>query len=416
MKKMIANNIEKIVLIFLLLTPILDIITSLSIQVHHSSFTFGMILKILFLLILVFDLHFNSKCRYKKLLIVLLYMILLYGIIYVCLVLSQKGLDVFLYECQNVFRTFFLPVVLICFYGLAEENRVTIKWQHLSSVFVIYIVLLLIPIVTNTGFESYAYSKSGNVGWFQSANEIGGIFSILLPFYFLKITSFKLPIKIISLAIILYLSCSIGTKVPILSLAIVLFAFLSYQLIKWINMKKWKVIIFSICATLLSLVAFYYIVPKTSFYKNIMVHLEFLEIDSVYDLLTIPKIDHFIYSERVTFLENTLDNYNKSPIINKLFGIGYVENYGTDSVNLKMIEMDYYDIFFRHGWVGFICYFLPIFLILYKNGINKDTFFPQQISLILIFLLALFSGHILVAPSVSTFVGAVIVLRSELLT
>ena len=49
--------------------------------------------------------------------------------------------------------------------------------------------------------------------------------------------------------------------------------------------------------------------------------------------------------------------YERANTYQKLFGIGYINNNKTT----KMIEMDYFDIFYSHGIVGFL-----IFVILYK--------------------------------------------------
>ena len=44
---------------------------------------------------------------------------------------------------------------------------------------------------------------------------------------------------------------------------------------------------------------------------------------------------------------------------NSLLGIGYVENYGTLTENRKTIEIDPFDIVFRHGIIGFLIYMIP---------------------------------------------------------
>ena len=71
---------------------------------------------------------------------------------------------------------------------------------------------------------------------------------------------------------------------------------------------------------------------------------------------------------------------------------------GTDDVNIKTIEMDYFDVLYRNGYVGFILYFIPVIYILYKIKMNKKL---EIYSLVLSLILALFQGHILVSPSVS---------------
>jgi len=141
-----------------------------------------------------------------------------------------------------------------------------------------------------------------------------------------------------------------------------------------------------------------YLIPKTNFYKNIKIHLDFLEIKNIEDLLTIKNIDHFIFSSRLKFLNETRTNFNNSDLYNHVMGIGYIENYGTDDVNIKTIEMDYFDILYRNGYVGFILYFIPVIYILYKIKMNKKL---EIYSLVLSLILALFQGHILVSPSVS---------------
>ena len=109
-------------------------------------------------------------------------------------------------------------------------------------------------------------------------------------------------------------------------------------------------------------------------------------------------------------MKKTEQNYLKESLDQKLIGIGYIENYGTDKVSLKMIEMDYYDILYRHGIIGFIIFLLPLIYIIYNNfKIHKFKNISLNLSIILIFILSLFSGHVLIAPSVSYIVSLLII-------
>ena len=125
-------------------------------------------------------------------------------------------------------------------------------------------------------------------------------------------------------------------------------------------------------------------------------------------------IDHFIFSERISFEEKTRKAYNKSSILEKAFGIGYIENYSTDKVRLKTVEMDYFDVFYRHGIFGFIIFFYPLVYVLKgilsnKYKLNKKTL-NIGLSIILIFILALFQGHIFVNPANSIYVALILAL------
>ena len=61
----------------------------------------------------------------------------------------------------------------------------------LSNLFVIYLLFILIPNVLNLGFGSYEITKKGSIGWFYTANEVGAIISILMPFYLNEIINKK---------------------------------------------------------------------------------------------------------------------------------------------------------------------------------------------------------------------------------
>lgn len=407
----IYSHIETIIVWFLLLGPIFDCVTALSIHLLHIQFTGIIVIKILFLGLLLYDLFFISKCRYKKPIIAVTCVMITYMIVFVVQMILQKNTDVFFYECQSLVRTFFFPLTLLALYNLHLEKRLTIHSKYLCSILLFYLALILLPLLTHTGFDSYAYSKTGTIGWFYSTNEIGGILSILFPFLFCFLIKQKKWILFVGMIILMAVYFAIGTKVPILSVLITFIIFGIAYLIQMIQKHKWKQLSYLGIVVVIGIISLILIVPKTSFYKNIQIHLEFLEIHSVSDLLTVQKIDHFVFSERVRFLSQSFENYKKAPWNQKLLGIGYIENYGTDDVNVKLIEMDYYDIILRHGMIGGVIYFIPFLwiLILIIKRIKYNFKLDYIVSILLILLLSLFSGHIMTAPSVSILVAYILV-------
>lgn len=406
------ENITKIILIFIFLGPIFDLSTSLLLNLAKIEFNIIILFKMLFMAINIYYLFFISKSKYKKISIIYIILLAFYIILYSILTITQKDISTLPYEIQNAFRNFFFPINLVCIFNVYQEKEFNINNKHLSIILLTYIILLFIPTITKTDFSSYAYSKVGSIGWFNSTNEIGAILSILLPFGIFNLKKIKSKIvKIILLLISLYTYFSLGTKVPILSLGIVLGTLLLLYIIKIIKLKKIKQILVISTASIMMIAFAIILIPKTSFYKNIQIHLDFLEVKSISDFYDIHIIDHFIFSERVSFYIKTKNNYLIAPIEQKLLGIGYIENYGTDNINIKTIEMDYYDIFFRNGIIGFTLYFIPYIIILAKiirklwdkNNIITKEKINLYISIVLILLLSLFSGHIITAPSVSIF-------------
>lgn len=395
MNNWIQKNIIKILSIFLVLGPIFDLITSVSINLFHLDIHIILFIKIIFIFLLTYYSLFIYKGNNKKYIVIYYFLLGIYFISYASNVVISKSIDVLFYECSYLFRTYFFPICLINIY-LVYENKEKVSNKVLVISFIIYLLLLFIPFITNTGFDSYAYSKVGSIGWFNSTNEIGGILSILFPITLSYLILKNKKIIPILLLVFFYVIFSIGSKVPVLTTLITVIFFLILYLKK--NSDKIKILILPFIIIILLGT---YLFPKTNFYKNIQIHLDFLEINSINDLLTFENIDHFIFSSRLKFLSETRNNYVKSDLKNHLIGIGYIENYGTDEVNIKTIEMDYFDIFYRNGIIGFILFITPMILVLIKLKPNKTI---EIYCFVLALILALFQGHILVSPSVSIYV------------
>lgn len=279
----------------------------------------------------------------------------------------------------------------------------------LSNLFVIYLLFILVPNVLNLGFGSYEITKKGSIGWFYTANEVGAIISILMPFYLNEIINKKnKPIIFLSIIIIFYTLTTMGTKGPLLSFGIILIYYFIKYYKKIIKEKKYKTLGIMTTSFIIVILALIMIIPKTTFYKNIIIHLDFLKVEKISDFKNPKIIDHFIFSQRLTFLNNTVKIYNKSPISSKLLGIGYIDNYGTDQVSMKMIEMDYFDILFRQGIIGIVIIFGGIVMTINKKKRTKKINDVYLLSLFLSIILALLTGHVITSPSVSIYVALII--------
>ena len=399
--KFLEKYINKIIILFILLNPFFDLLTSIFINVIKINFNLVLVFKMFLLLILIYYYLFLIKNKNNNIKFSLIF-ISIYLIINVTLILIFKN-NIFFYEIKNTFRAFFFPITFLIIYQMYLSKRININCNYLIYSVILYLILLFIPLITKTGFNSYSYSKVGSIGWFNSTNEVGGIISIFLPLLFAKLMNIKnLILKLVLLLVIVFIYTMIGSKVPTLTLGIVIIFTILIYLCKAFKTKNKKNILIITSLIFILFAITIYIIPKTSFYENIKIHTKFLKIEKISDVFTIKNIDRFIFSDRISFMEKTINNYNGATIYEKLFGIGYVEKYSTDMVNVKMIEIDYYDILFRHGIIGFIVYFFPL-VILFKENCKKflfhDIYF--NLSIILVFILALFSGHIFLSPSVS---------------
>lgn len=404
MNKYLEKNIGKIISVFILLQPILDLITGLSVNLLDFNITIGIIVRIMFLALIMYVTTFIFK---KKLSLWIYISIIFYSILYLIGIIIYKEGSYFA-EIQGLVKAFYFPILLISLYELRDN----IKVNNLTLVITlfIYLICIFIPSILNIGFKTYQITKSGTLGFYNSANEISGIISLLTPFMFILLAGKnKYIIKGLMLIIFLVVILMMGTKTPLLSLAITLGSLFMYYLYHCINKKNYKPIVYLVLLIIVGLGSLILILPKTNFYKNIQVHLDFLEVENVFEVFTeYELVDHFIFSQRLTFLKDKNELYESSSIYEKIFGIGYTNN----NEVTKAIEMDYFDIFYSHGVVGFALYF-GIYLYVLKEVLKlrqKLTYerCMRLISLVLIIVLSMFTGHIITGPAVS-FIAAIII-------
>ena len=397
MHNFIKNNLNKLLIIFLLLQPILDLVTGISVHTLNLSITLGIVIRMIFLIFLMYITTFIYK---KKLPITTYLAITIYSILYLIGIIIYKN-GVLFYELQGLLKTIYFPIILVSLYDLKDEYKVS--KMTLFTVLFTYLILILIPNILGLGFESYKITKSGSLGFFNAANEVSGIISLITPIMFIVLKDLKTKLlKLIFIVIYLVVILTIGTKTPLLTLLLTIgFSYL-YYIIYCVKKKTYKPIIATGSIILISCASLLLIIPKTNFYKNVKVHLDYLEVDNVLDVFKEKElVDHFIFSQRLTFLEHKSYDYKNSSLYEKLFGIGYTEN----MEKTKLIEMDYFDIFYSHGIVGFLLIIGLYLYILYKIIINIKPInyenYMMRFSSILVLVLSLFTGHIMTSPAVS---------------
>ena len=383
----IKTNITTIIGVFLIISPFLDLFTSIGIKYNIDQLTIGIIIRGLFMLLMVYYSIFLKEN--KKQTIIFLSVIFTYIILFLTKTILTNGNIT--YETTVIFKTFYFIILSITFINL--EKPIDIKYY--IACFTTYLLLVFIPNILNIGFNSYEIAKVGQVGWFNSANEISTILSILTPILIAYLMSKKNKIlSVLYLIIILITFFSIGTKVPILSLAIICGFYLLYSLYKLIRKKDTKKITFILTGLFIIIISTVILLPKTSFYKNIKIHLEYLEVDNIVKIFTDTElIDHFLLGSRLKLLSQNIKTYKESSTIEILLGIG---------AEHRQSEMDFFDIFINYGIIGFalIATILIILIIKQKPKYTTNT----KLSLLLAITIAFLSGHVLVSPAVSIFI------------
>lgn len=396
-------NISFLLLIFLYAQPILDVSYAVFKNILNIDISINTIIRLIFFLISLTYILFKSHDKKAKSFSLAF---ILYGIIFATYVYFQKGLDIIFYEGRNFLSTFYFPITLIFMYIINKEKNEKINNKNLAILNYIYLAFIIIPNLLNIGFDTYMHDKAGKMGLFYTANSISSVLIILMPFTIKYFCDNKRYVKLaIYLLANIYVAFTIGTKTPLIGMLLILMLLIFYGVIYLIKNKEKKLLVHLLLPVILMFILLTILIPKTVFYKNIKKHMGYWNIKNVEDIFKNRNfLDQVVFSRRLLFLERTHNNYKNASILEKLIGIGYVENYKQSNENYKLIEMDYFDVFYRHGLVGFLLFFSPFIYVLKLKISNKRYGFIAYVDLSLILLLALFSGHVLTSPSVSTII------------
>ncbi|PFC78049.1 hypothetical protein CN290_01760 [Bacillus cereus] len=439
--KQTDNYFPHFLLLFIVFQPILDLLTSFSIYILHMSATVGIVVRFAFMLLALgyLLLHHKQQGAKKYILYLCLFgIVLAIGLVNNLMVKSPVS---FGEEVKFILKSVY-PIVLLFGYIIALKELKNNEFAfHKIITYFLYATLILsisiiVAMATGTDFPSYPNSKIGSRGWFFAGNDLSSIFAIMFPIVVLysvhKTTSFSKAYYWIPTVLAMYASIMIGTKVGygaiVITLGIALFfLFIEYMMHRKKEGKGFTYLVNTVVAAVV-LGGLFILTPQTPIAKNMSIHLQIYEYKkSVQDEkdrkegkevkeeehkqgeLTDSEMKSLIYSDRDKFLKVYKQYYKEAPLSQKLFGMGYAGNYTT---KMKLVEMDFHDLFFAFGIVGFLMYLLPLLYFGIKIFIRLITNFKKLFSvkhmllastLVLSLGIGFMSGHVLTAPAVSIF-------------
>jgi len=426
------NKKQKIIYFYFIILPFIDLITSLITRFTKIPLSLGMLVKGITLIISILYIFFLSKSKYRKKSIYYLIILFLFGIMYIITKRDIWQLRLLANEITYAFRYFYFPIMLCGLINIFEDFKINNKL--IKKIILIncisYVFLLLIPYITGTGFKSYRYSEMyGMNGWFYAANETGAIM-IILSSCILDLLDDNKKYKITFIIPMLLSISLLGTKVSYLGLILIILIICIMYIIKHKN-DNYKVNKYILPMFLLFILGGVSLISPTI--TNLEGRIEDvnnpevevnkseelsekkeklnLKYETIEDLIPNKKLSKLFtvaLNGRVDFFLKNYSIYSEVGIINQLFGLSWSNRPNLNyTIDKKLIEIDYLDIFIHYGMIGFIIYFLPLLYVLIKvitkrKIINVDTLF-YIILLLLMLGISSFTGHILAAPSVSIY-------------
>lgn len=367
------------VVIFFLIQPILDVLACFNVGMIHT------LIRGTFFCFMIVYLLWNPKMRRWMIPYLLaIGMYLAYYLFYFHMPLIDT--------ISTTMKLFYLPVVFLFFYVFVSHRlHPSVAMADLT----IYVSLFVLSYLFGFGFNNYDPTNSTKLGFrgvFISINEISAILIALLPIATKFLLRFK---KWFSLFILYGLTIAtsllMGTKVTLGGIVLVILYFMIPKMYrKW---KRFSVasksLSIAICCVILLLGC--YLLPFTTMYQNMVIQAEFFQVNQIFSLDFINRV---LLNDRLSFLAINWHEFLLANPIEWIFGVGFHTTY-------KLVEIDFFDVLFRYGIMGWILLFLPIGLALWKLPKKSVYFF----SFVLLLLISSTSGHVLIYPAVAIYFG-----------
>ncbi|PEA14684.1 hypothetical protein CON42_17215 [Bacillus thuringiensis] len=422
---MLANQarvrFEHFLLFFIILQPVLDLLTSLSITLLKSNATVGILVR--FLIMAVGGIYILIQAKEKENRKFLIYLILLTGVLGIGFINNKlvKNPIVLGEEVKFVAKALYIYIMLGSYILALKSLKKTVNISDKVRNSIVYSTLIInaimvISISTSTDFGSYEWMKVGSRGWFYAGNELGSILAIIFPIVVLysiqKTKSWKHILYWIPSLLMIYSLIQVGTKVGMGSIGATLAAAIGIIVLQLLfdrkNPNKKSLALNAVIAIVL-LAGVVGTFKQTPLAQNMGIHNNYLSEQNVaqqgqkekeikeklkkeQELKAKEEKHHkgekpeekakieeevkkelekeqkkenqenLIFSGRQVYEERHKQFFKEAPMSQKLLGMGYAGNFKYNEQKQpdpKLIEMDFHDWFYDFGIIGFVLLMIP---------------------------------------------------------
>lgn len=415
----LSDKFEKFLGLYIILQPVIDIITSLCVRNSLENLSLGIFIRTLFMVFLAIYALIKSDKKDKFKILIYYFCIALYFIFYLANSYMKNGLSTIFMQIKGLIKTFYFPIVLSSLLIIYKNHTYSSKKKYLNIALSIYVLTIFIFKMFSLGYPTYPLKESlGTIGLFYAGNEISAILALLSPICFLMFFNEKFNIsKAILCFLTVYCMLEIGTKTSFISIVCLIILAFIIAFIKLLKEKNFHNHFITMSLIVLFFIIF---VGNSSAGKNFGIQPLIFQVpstsqgNSANSTVSEPiENPSDLLSGRDIYLKDTIDEYKNSDIISKIIGRGYVSNYNNTIQESKLIEIDYFDIFFCHGILGVLLYIIPLVIVIvllakkffanFMTNIKKHTLIFLLYSILIACGIALLAGHVFTAPGVSLF-------------
>ncbi|MBK5490603.1 O-antigen ligase family protein [Bacillus sp. TH17] len=468
---MLANQarvrFEHFLLFFIILQPVLDLLTSLSIELLKVNATVGIMVR--FLIMAMGGIYILIQAKERENRKFLIYLVLLGAALGIGFINNKliKSPIVLAEEVKFIGKALYIYIMLGSYILALKSLKKTVNISDKVRNNIMYSTLIIsavmvISITTGTDFGSYEWMKVGSRGWFYAGNELGSILAIIFPIVVLysiqKTKSVKNVLYWIPSLLMIYSLIQVGTKVGMGSIGATLAAAIGIIVLQLLfdrrNPNKRSLVLNGLIAIVLlaGVVGTFKMTPLA---QNMGIHNNYLSEQNVAQQGQKEKEikekikkeekqhkvekpeekakveaevkkelekeqkkenqENLIFSGRQVYEERHKQFFKEAPTSQKLLGMGYAGNFKYNEQKQpdpKLIEMDFHDWFYDFGIIGFALLMIPFIYYGLRILLAFITRFKEifnikygmiTASLVLALGIAYIAGHILTAPGVGIY-------------
>lgn len=417
-------NFENIFILYIILQPIIDIITSLCVRNISENLTLGIFVRTVFMLYIMIYTIIKTDKKIKWKILIYYSLIAIYCIAFIISSYTKYGFSMIFTQVKGLIKTFYFPIILSSLLILFKRKKYSSKHKYLNIALAIYVLTIVICKIFSVGYRTYPMKvNAGTIGLFYAGNEISAIIAMLSPICFGAFISQKFSIlNAVLCALTVFAMLEIGTKVACISIIGLIILALIISVIKLISRKNKGFYKQFISLILISILTFLFI-GNTSAGKNLEIEPLFFKEKKISTQITETNKESVkketttnpttLLSGRNKFFKKSLKKYNESSIVDKALGLGYISPNNDIIQESKLVEIDYFDIFFCHGILGTLIYIIPLAILIilaikkfftsFIINIKNNMLIFMIYSVLIGFGIALMAGHVFTAPAVSMF-------------
>lgn len=403
-------RLNKVILIAFLLMPIIE---SLNGYYYGKGISDGYRL-LLFGLIISYFMCFGQRlsCYMLKLMFITCTLLVLLIIQFLWF---HKNQGVLMADIKSILRILLAPIYFVFFYEALRSKD--ISYMDLRNLLLgyslLYSLLVVIPYLQGGGFVSYDFDGNGLMaktaevkgigckGYFIELNSLIAILSacaffiknMILKFIKKKQTNWLILTTITYILLIAALFIT-ATKLGIV-LAFLCSGILIIQILQCQILVKQKLFIVLFISSFLIILR----VLLGNLFTEVLSRLDYFYGQSDGDILNV------ITSNRFSYLTESLQQIDQSghSLFIDFFGAGYYSSFSLDGFKRSIVEMDWFDLYFSYGIIGFTAY-----LYFFKDAVFSLFFskrYEMKSMLLIFFMYSFLGGHIIVNSMTATFLA-----------